>query len=102
MLSSLRPKTKTNSHFTAVVRRSEESISDAVLRDMVRSWHPDSSRTPGGYYKNVSLSARIDPFTGMVTGAGAPAALSATRPGEDAIADGGIADSGGAGGALQA
>lgn len=44
--------------------RSQESISDATLRDMVRNWHPDAQRTPGGYYKNLAVQARVDPFTG--------------------------------------
>ena len=34
------------------------------LRDMVSSWFPQAQRTPSGYYKNVSVLAKVDPFTG--------------------------------------
>lgn len=34
------------------------------LRDMVSSWYPQAQRTPSGYYKNVSVVAKVDPFTG--------------------------------------
>mmetsp|Transcript_26026 Transcript_26026/g.56774 ORF Transcript_26026/g.56774 Transcript_26026/m.56774 type:complete len:323 (-) Transcript_26026:763-1731(-) len=55
--------------------RREEVISDAVLRDMVRNWHPDVERTPRGFYKNMSVVARRDPFTGETVGQPRPAAV---------------------------
>ena len=48
---------------------------DLVLRDMVRNWHPDSDRTPRGFYKNLSLEVRLDPFTLESTGTAAPIKL---------------------------
>jgi hypothetical protein len=48
--------------------RGREALSDALLRDLIRNWHPGADRTPAGYYKNLSLRARIDMFTGEVTG----------------------------------
>ncbi len=48
--------------------RSREALSDAVLRDLVRNWHPDADRTPNGYYRNLSLTARVNAFTGQVEG----------------------------------
>lgn len=59
--------------------RRPEALSDAVLRDMVRNWHPDVMRTRNGYFKNLSVKARVDAFTGEVTGYAAPAAA-APRP----------------------
>jgi hypothetical protein len=35
---------------------------------MVLKWHPRAQRTPTGYYKNVSLKPKADPFTGDVVG----------------------------------
>ena len=35
---------------------------------MVRNWHPAADRTATGYYKNLSLRAKVDPFTGQTTG----------------------------------
>ncbi|KAK9847275.1 hypothetical protein WJX84_011768 [Apatococcus fuscideae] len=39
--------------------RSPETLSDAALKDMVRNWHPNASRTANGYYKNVSVQAKV-------------------------------------------
>ncbi len=39
--------------------RSEEAVPDNVLRDMVRSWAPRGvERTPGGFWKGISLRPR--------------------------------------------
>lgn len=40
---------------TAGRYRTPEGITDLTLRSLVRQWHPDAQRTPGGYYKNLSL-----------------------------------------------
>eukprot|EP00798_Chlamydomonas_sp_ICE-L_P032713 gene32713-3597_t len=48
--------------------RSEEAISDSTLRDMIRNYHPAAQRTPQGYYKNLSVLARVDAFTGETVG----------------------------------
>lgn len=55
------------------VRRfgSTDSLSSAALRDMIRNWHPGADRTASGYYKNLSLQERVDPFTGEMTGSAA-------------------------------
>ena len=36
-----------------------------------RNWHPSADRTASGYYKNLSLQERVDPFTGELTGSAA-------------------------------
>ncbi|KAG1665667.1 hypothetical protein FOA52_005457 [Chlamydomonas sp. UWO 241] len=48
--------------------RGADTISDAVLRDMVRNWHPDVRVTSTGFLKNLSVMERVDPFTLAVTG----------------------------------
>lgn len=48
--------------------RSPDALSDAALKDMIRNWHPSASRTANGYYKNISVQAKVDPFTGQTTG----------------------------------
>lgn len=48
--------------------RSLEAVPDNILRDMVRNWHPSVDRTKTGYLRNLSLKARIDPFTGKPVG----------------------------------
>ncbi|GLC60058.1 hypothetical protein PLESTB_001568700 [Pleodorina starrii] len=57
--------------------RSREALPDAVLRDLIRNWHPDADRTPNGYYRNLSLTARVNAFTGKVEGGGVAAAAAA-------------------------
>jgi len=42
---------------------------------MVSNWYPASKRTPGGFYKNVSLRAHVHPFTERATNADASDAL---------------------------
>ncbi len=54
--------------------RSKEALPDAVLRDLIRNWHPDADRTPNGYYRNMSLAARVNAFTGSVEGGSGAAA----------------------------
>ncbi|KAJ9522378.1 hypothetical protein QJQ45_008154 [Haematococcus lacustris] len=48
--------------------RTAEAISDAVLRDMVRNWHPSVERTPNGFYRNLSLAPTVDAWTGAMQG----------------------------------
>jgi hypothetical protein len=53
--------------------RSTETITDEILRDMVRNWSRRCSgeqldRTSRGFMKGVSLRVRSDPFTGETTG----------------------------------
>ena len=40
----------------------QATIPDRTLRDMIRQWFPASQRTSTGYYKNVSVIPRADPF----------------------------------------
>ena len=35
---------------------------------MVANWYPQAQRSAAGFYKNVSLQPRSDPFTGETTG----------------------------------
>ena len=62
--------------------RREEVISDETLRSMVRNWAPDAERTAKGFYKNISVIARVDPFT--LESKGSPpsvkSALATARP----------------------
>ncbi|KAK9825793.1 hypothetical protein WJX74_008115 [Apatococcus lobatus] len=39
--------------------RSPDALSDAALKDMIRNWHPSANRTANGYYKNISVQAKI-------------------------------------------
>ena len=48
--------------------RGPNSLSESALRDMIRNWHPAADRTATGYYKNMSLRAQVDPFTGQTIG----------------------------------
>eukprot|EP01023_Acetabularia_acetabulum_P026028 TRINITY_DN2478_c0_g5_i3.p2 TRINITY_DN2478_c0_g5~~TRINITY_DN2478_c0_g5_i3.p2 ORF type:complete len:317 (-),score=39.80 TRINITY_DN2478_c0_g5_i3:263-1213(-) len=48
--------------------RDEINLSDDRLRSMIRQWAPWAQRTSTGYYKNLSIKAKIDPFTGEMTG----------------------------------
>lgn len=66
-------------HLTLVccIPRRPEVLSDEDLRSMVRNWHPDAERTPKGFYKNLSVIARVDPFTGEAVGS---ACLEPSRP----------------------
>ena len=41
---------------------------DEQLRDFVRSWSPTSTRSRSGYLKGISVGARMDPFSGQLTG----------------------------------
>lgn len=42
--------------------RDSDHPSDATLRQFVKKWAPKSRRTANGFFKNVSLKERIDPF----------------------------------------
>jgi hypothetical protein len=33
---------------------------EEYLRDMVSSWYPQAQRTPSGFYKNLSVLAKVD------------------------------------------
>ena len=48
--------------------RGPNEMSESALRDMIRNWHPAADRTDTGYYKNLSLRAKVYPFTGQTTG----------------------------------
>ncbi len=48
--------------------RGPDAMSESALRDMIRNWHPAADRTATGYYKNLSLRAKVDPFTGQTIG----------------------------------
>ncbi|GLI65966.1 hypothetical protein VaNZ11_009650 [Volvox africanus] len=64
--------------------RAKEALSDGVLRDLIRNWHPNADRTPNGYYRNLSLAARVNAFTGKVEGSAvnAPNVNAAVVPAE--------------------
>lgn len=49
-------------------RRPDNRIEQQYLRDMVANWFPQAKRTSSGFYKNVSLKPRTDPFTGKTSG----------------------------------
>ncbi|KAK9917166.1 hypothetical protein WJX75_001505 [Coccomyxa subellipsoidea] len=59
--------------------RSPDSLSSSALRDMIRNWHPSAERTATGYYKNLALRQRVDPFTGEITGSAAAAGSARTE-----------------------
>jgi hypothetical protein len=40
--------------------RTEESISDARIRDMVKNWNPEVKRTRNGFYQNISIKNSIN------------------------------------------
>lgn len=42
--------------------RTEESLSDARVRDMIANWAPGATRSSAGYYKGLSVKPRADPF----------------------------------------
>lgn len=39
--------------------RTEDKLSDAVIRDMIRNWNPNASRSRNGYYQNLSVGSKI-------------------------------------------
>lgn len=39
--------------------RTEDGVSDARIRDMIRNWNPDVKRSRNGYYQNVSLRSYL-------------------------------------------
>lgn len=39
---------------------------EEYLRDMISSWHPGAQRTASGYYKNVSVLAKVDNLSGQI------------------------------------
>lgn len=49
-------------------RQPENRIEQQYLRDMVSNWFPAAKRTASGFYKNVSLQPKTDPFTGERSG----------------------------------
>ena len=44
--------------------RSQDALTDATLRSLVRNWAPEVDRTPNGFYRGVSLRPRVNEFTG--------------------------------------
>jgi hypothetical protein len=57
--------------------RSPDVLPDTALRDMVRNWHAGVDRSANGFYRNLSLRPRVDPFTGQTTGSVVPVGRSA-------------------------
>lgn len=39
--------------------RTEDRLSDAVIRDMIKNWNPRVQRSRNGYYANLSVGSRI-------------------------------------------
>lgn len=68
--------------------RSSEVLPEAVLRDLIRKWHPDADRTPNGFYRNLSLVPRVNMFTGKVEGPSAAITTTASGavPGQGTVA----------------
>lgn len=62
-------------------RSAEGKIKDEYLRDMVANWFPQARRTAAGFYKNVSLVPKADPFTGEVIGMDLSASAAAEEAG---------------------
>ncbi|KAK9836358.1 hypothetical protein WJX81_008368 [Elliptochloris bilobata] len=54
--------------------RGAGGLPDTRLRELVRAWHAGADRTPSGYYRNLSMRQRVDPFTGEITGSPPPPA----------------------------
>eukprot|EP00892_Ulva_mutabilis_P010735 jgi/Ulvmu1/8033/UM004_0270.1 len=48
-------------------RGEDNRIEDKYLRDMVANWYPYAQRTASGFYKNVSVRPKADPFTGEMS-----------------------------------
>ena len=48
-------------------RGEENRIEEKYLRDMVANWNPYAQRTAAGFYKNVSVRPKADPFTGELS-----------------------------------
>ena len=40
--------------------RDPESLGDPVIRDMIKNWSPNATRTRNGYYSNLSIRSRIN------------------------------------------
>lgn len=47
--------------------RGDGRIEEKFLRDMVANWYPYAQRTSAGFYKNVSVRPKADPFTGEMS-----------------------------------
>jgi hypothetical protein len=66
--------------------RSPEVTDDEQLRSFVRNWHPTATRSRSGFLKGVSVAARVDPFSGQLTGSTSAvqsaAAIAEQRAGE--------------------
>lgn len=39
--------------------RTEDSVSDSRIRDMIRNWNPEVRRSRNGYYQNISVKSSI-------------------------------------------
>lgn len=44
--------------------RNQNQITEKMIRYMIKKWAPKAERTTYGFYKNISVRAQIDPFTG--------------------------------------
>lgn len=63
--------------------RSPEVADDEQLRSFVRSWHPKASRSASGFLKGVSVAARVDPFSGRLTGSASAVQPAAAEAGDE-------------------
>jgi hypothetical protein len=77
-----------------------EALPDALLRDLIRNYHPNLERTRTGYLKNLSLLPAVDAF-GVASGAPPPARpVAAAGAGAAAAAQEGGGEDGAGGGAV--
>eukprot|EP00240_Pyramimonas_obovata_P005887 CAMPEP_0118921680 /NCGR_PEP_ID=MMETSP1169-20130426/879_1 /TAXON_ID=36882 /ORGANISM="Pyramimonas obovata, Strain CCMP722" /LENGTH=337 /DNA_ID=CAMNT_0006862443 /DNA_START=168 /DNA_END=1181 /DNA_ORIENTATION=+ len=42
--------------------RTEETLGDTQIRNMIANWAPEATRSSAGYYKGLSVKPRADPF----------------------------------------
>ena len=63
--------------------RSPEVADDEQLRSFVRNWHPNAARSASGFLKGVSIVARVDPFSGRLTGSANAVQSAAANATED-------------------
>ncbi|KAG2423379.1 hypothetical protein HXX76_015345 [Chlamydomonas incerta] len=69
--------------------RSQDALTDATFRSLVRNWAPDVDRTPNGFYRGVSLKPRVNEFTGQVEGgSGAATPVGSRDPSPTSSVDG--------------
>eukprot|EP00198_Chlamydomonas_reinhardtii_P009624 XP_001698961.1 predicted protein [Chlamydomonas reinhardtii] len=82
--------------------RSQDALTDATLRSLVRNWAPEVDRTPNGFYRGVSLRPRVNEFTGQVEGgSGASTPVASRDPSPTSSVDGEPVATAAGGGAQQ-